>query len=314
MFNINGCAVYFGTSNTTITDGVTSMIEVFVPEFTPNALGKIEEIPTSEPVTLTNPLTDEQVSSTIPKSHTIKAFFFGKDNELVPCVHIGEQVIVYQLGGGDTNYYWTTIGRDMDNGIRCREHVRWYAMARPKSIEEGKVLPVSDDTSYFIDINTNKGEKIIHIHTSIVDGEPTGYDIRIMPEKSRLEIVDTDGNELSLESKKPVWLMRNNMGSLMELNKENINITCNGTITLNGGKEVVVNTPKYTNNGVQQLFNGSTSTTKMSAVTTDASNVTVNGSAQSYTGAITFGGPSFVVGSASGVVPVIIVYGSSSWG
>jgi uncharacterized Zn-binding protein involved in type VI secretion len=303
MFDSNGCTLYIGVSNTTITNGQDQLIEVFIPELTPNALGTPDKVPSSEQVFVTDPFTNEKSGSTIPKPQTIKALFLGHQNGLVPCVHIGEQVHVVQFGGGETSYFWYPIGRD--EGIRRHEHLRWYAMARSSSINKDSksVNSVSDEESYFIDINTNPGEKIFHIHTSIVDGETTGYDIRIFPEMSRLEIVDTAGNELSLESENARWFMKNYHNSFTEINKDDITINCPGNILINGGKSVKITTPDYTNLGVKQTFQGTSSSTQMSSITENASAVSITGASMSLTGAIAVGGASFVVASGSGTVP-----------
>lgn len=303
MFDSNGCTLYIGVSNTTITNGQDQLIEVFIPELTPNALGTPDKVPSSEQVFVTDPFTNEKSGSTIPKPQTIKALFLGHQNGLVPCVHIGEQVHVVQFGGGETSYFWYPIGRD--EGIRRHEHIRWYAMARSSSINKDSksVNSVSDEESYFIDINTNPGEKIFHIHTSIVDGETTGYDIRIFPEMSRLEIVDTAGNELSLESENARWFMKNYHNSFLEINKDDITLNCPGNLLINAGKSVKVVTPDYTNLGVTQMFQSTSSTTKTGVMMQDAGAATTQAGAYTINSATTIAGASLTVATGAGFIP-----------
>lgn len=303
MFDSNGCTLYIGVSNTTITNGQDQLIEVFIPELTPNALGTPDKVPSSEQVFVTDPFTNEKSGSTIPKPQTIKALFLGHQNGLVPCVHIGEQVHVVQFGGGETSYFWYPIGRD--EGIRRHEHIRWYAMARSSSINKDSksVNSVSDEESYFIDINTNPGEKIFHIHTSIVDGETTGYDIRIFPEMSRLEIVDTAGNELSLESENARWFMKNYHNSFLEINKDDITLNCPGNLLINAGKSVKVVTPDYTNLGVTQMFQSTSSTTKTGVMMQDAGAATTQAGAYTINSATTIAGASLTVATGTGFIP-----------
>ena len=301
MFQSNGCSVYIGTANTMITNGIDTLLEVFIPELTPNAIGKPEDYPIVSEVSVVNPLTEETTNSTVKRPFTIKALFLGNQNHLVPCVHIGEQVYVVNLGGGETSYFWYPIGRD--EGIRRHEHLRWYAMARGSSISGSSPKSVTDEESYFIDINTNPGEKLFHIHTSIVDGETTGYDVRIYPEQSRLEIVDTDGNELSLESTNARWYMKNYHNSFLEINKDDITLKCPGNLLIDAGKSVKVVTPDYTNLGVTQLFNSSQSTTKTGTHMLDAGAATHKSGAYTINSATTITGNSLIVATASGTVP-----------
>jgi hypothetical protein len=303
MFQANGFAVYVGVANTTITNGQDTLIEVFVPELTPNAIGKEDDFPKISEVSVTNPLTNETSNSTIKRPFTIKALFLGSQNSLVPCVHIGEQVYVINIGGGETNYFWYPIGRD--EGIRRREHLRWYAMARPTSIDTESKQPsaVSDEASYFVDINTNPGEKLFQVHTSIVDGERTGYDIRIYPERSRLEIVDTAGNELSLESENAIWLMKNYHNSFLEINKDDITLKCPGNLLIDAGKSVKVVTPDYNNQGVKQLFNSTSSTTKTGTMLQDAGSATTKAGTYTINSATTIAGASLTVATGTGFVP-----------
>lgn len=228
-----GWNLFWGVSNTTITNGLCAPehsrkkdggdgtlvadIDVFVPELTPNADGKNMAARNVYDVALLNPLTGQPEKREVTFTSIIRCKYLGRPNEAVPCVYKGEQVWVLQHEGGEFSYYWLPIGRD--EGIRNREHLRWFAHDIPKIevLENGTRFVVSDKNTYFIDICTNRlttkevgqdgkviyrdkktGEivpeegtgKLFQIHTANSDGETFTYDIRIFPEREVIEICD----------------------------------------------------------------------------------------------------------------------------
>ena len=320
-----GWRIMIGVSASTITTGMTSEtgtsdIEVFVPELAPNGQGKPVENPDPVEFELENPLEKTSYKGKAPKADLIKCQYMGGNNVYVPCVYPGEQVWVLQYEGGQNSFYWLPIGRD--EGIRLREHLRWFAMNQPDAVEgTNKFHTVSEGNTYYVDINTNKGEKVIRLHTCINDGEPHSYDLEFIPEQSLFRVYDNVGNILSLDSANTVWRMFNISGSYVELNKTDITIFAPNNITIQSGNNILVQAgskitetaPQYLNTSVQQIqqsttWNVSTSTGSISAAAMSITAGTLN-----LTGAITCAGANFTVASASGIVPVIIVYGSNVW-
>lgn len=367
---------YIGISDSTIVDGVTPTITVAVPEFEPLDAGDIGEVKLTEAKTI-DPIGSTTGATLIKKVRTIRCTYFGSDgNQIIPCVHKGERVLVINYAGTE-QYYWKAWGKD--SGLRANERVRWIAMNRPNSVDGVDKYPdVSDENCYFVEMNTNKGDKWFRIHTGVSDGEAHSYDVTIFPEKGMFEITDnmssgsnisddsnTDkGNCIRLISDHPLWRIRNISGSYIELNGPDINIYAPNNINITAGNDI--NTKcgnNYTSDvGVDRtetVGNNNSKTVGSNEVTTIGSNKTDNigsahsvtcpdnslsgdilsvsmGSAMSvtaggsvgvnagamalsagsiaYKGAHVFAGPSFVVGTGSGSVPVIIIYGSSSWG
>ena len=300
---------YIGISNTTITDGVSPIIEAYVPEFIPNETNNLSET-TELSASVTNPFDGVTSKSKVTRSPTITCVFLGASNTLIPCVAAGERVRILNYGGTET-YYWLPMGRDP--GLRLHERVRLFAMSQPSSVQGGSYKDTTDGNSFFIEMNTNKGQKEIHIHSSMGDGEPYGYDMRIIPEKFIWEFKDNIGHELSLNSQKHRWFMTNPDKSSIEIIKEDININCNGTLNINAGTAINVKTPSYTLNADTQSINGTSRSESLSSISISSSSYSLTASACSYTGAHTFAGPNFTVGTGSGVVPVIIVFGSNAW-
>lgn len=252
---------YVGISATTITDGVTMLIEAFVPDFLPNEKGtptmRKFAISTEDVFTHAKPVTN------LTRSDVIACAYLGGSNCSVPCIHKGERVWVLNLSGTE-QYYWLPIGRDA--GLRLRECHRIFVMDQPNSVKNGSYNDVTDDNSYFIEMDTNTGRKIIHIHTTRNDGEIDSYDIKIRPEDGILEIYDDLGNHIRLTSQEHIWHIENVDKSFVDINKENITIQCNDTITLNAGKNIIqkagtlhkTNAPTITRDGNTITDNGST--------------------------------------------------------
>jgi len=242
--------VYVGFSNVTKTDGLHPVITACIPEFNPWDKGWIGEKKTYLAKT-TDPLgAGTDGTAKVAKVKTVICTYFGglNTNQLIPCVHRGDHVLVINYGGSD-QYYWMLWGKDP--GLHKHERVRWYAMDKcePSVDEPPKYTDVKDTNTYFIEMNTNPGDKGIRIHTGTHDGEAHTYDVAIFPEKSMFEITDnmtsgecmskdTDvdkGNCIRLMSDEHRWRIRNVDDSYVELDKENITIWCKNDITMRAG-------------------------------------------------------------------------------
>ena len=181
---------YLGISNVTITDGLTPVITAAIPEFNPT-----EEKDLGEKI-IYKACTEDEIGGTggcanVAKVKTVICTYFGcgDTNGLIPCVHRGERVRVFNYAGTE-QYYWRAYGRDP--GLRKHERVRWFAMNKgePSVDNPPSYQNVTDFNNYFVEINTNPKEKAIRIHTGISDGEKLAYDITIYPEPCILEITD----------------------------------------------------------------------------------------------------------------------------
>lgn len=181
---------YLGISNVTITDGITPVITAAIPEFNP-----IEEKQLGEKI-IYKACTEDAIGGTggcanVAKVKTVICTFFGcgNTNGLIPCVHRGERVRVFNYAGTE-QYYWRAYGKDP--GLRKHERVRWFAMDKgePSVDQPPAYQNVTDFNNYHIELNTNPGEKCIRIHTGVSDGEELAYDICIYPEACCLEITD----------------------------------------------------------------------------------------------------------------------------
>lgn len=247
--------MYIGISNCTFTDGLHPVITACIPEFNPWDKGWIGEKKYYQAST-TDPLgAGTDGSSVVAKVKTVICTYWGHEgrNQIIPCVHRGDRVLVFNYGGSE-EYYWKLWGRDP--GLHKHERVRWFAMDKcePSVDDPPKYADVLDTNTYFIEMNTNPGDKGFRVHTCDHDGEAHVYDMAIFPEKSMFEITDnmTSGDKMSkdtdvdkgncfrLMSDLHKWRWRNVDDSYIELDKENITIWCKNNITIRAGNDITV--------------------------------------------------------------------------
>ena len=355
-------STYVGISNCTYTDGLHPNITAAIPEFNPYDECNIREAPiyqaeTEDPLTGTSSGT-----SKVKKVRTVFCTYFGSPvNGLYPCVQRGERVLVINYAGTE-QYYWMQWGRDM--GLRAHERIRWFAMDKPIAVDDPpEYEDASERNSYFIEFNTNKGDKGFRIHTGVNDGETYAYDICIFPEKSMFEITDNmagggckspimscdcdkdKGNCIRLNSAERRWRIWNVNGSYVEIDKNNITLSCSGTITLSAsnivlfasnnmtsvtgkkrmetvGESSTFTCPEQKVTGAYRNTNISGADIKSATVITQIANGAMiqkgtacsnNFGAIVNTGNHFFTGNSFIVGTGSGCVPMPVLIGANCW-
>lgn len=310
---------YIGISDTTNETGLVSEIKAFCPELLPNFKGPPSPVPSVMKSEVENPLTGVKTKSELRLTTLLTCDYLGGNNQLVPCIYKGERVRIFCYAGTD-KFYWLPLGREP--GIRRHEHLRWFAMAQPNGVEGNSVKFATDLTSYFVDINTNEGKKCIHIHTSQADGEVHGYDIKICPQNSFLEIRDTDGNFFILDSTVPSWHMHNTYDSNIEMIQDIININCVNTINVEAKEAINVTTKKLTYTTEDTVHNASKTYTlttpkytenATASLTIKTPELTEQADVAKKIGNYLHSGKKFVVASEHGMVPVIIVFGSNAW-
>lgn len=325
---------YVGISNDTWTDGLHPMITAAIPEFNP-----LDKRPLGE-MKVYKAKTEDCIGNTggcanVSKVKTVVCTYLGNGaNHLIPCIHRGERVRIFNYAGTE-QYYWREWGKDA--GLRKCERIRWFAMDKKQNGKHwstdkylGPLPPQTDEynddggesptdeytysnatdkNTYFIEFNTNPGDKGFRIHTCNEDGEPFIYDISIWPEKGILEISDNasgggckdglgncpchmdTGNNIRLNSKERWWHIRNSDDSCIDIVKENIFMKCKNTISMIAGKDVVVSAGiRYTRTAPVQNIVGNQRTATLAAIdTVNAPNQVFNGTNQVMNFGITKG-------------------------
>lgn len=162
-----------------------------------------------------------------------------ESNRLMPPdVRRGEQVIVTCFS--DTNtFYWDTAG--VDTGTRRTET---YRIGVGDTTEYNTVL--TDDNSYFLELDTRR-HKHVKISTANSDKEEFRYMLLISPELSQVLLTDNANNSIFIDSKKHHVTLTNTDGSLLNLEAENIVMSCKGNITIDAKEgEIMMHSKKNT--------------------------------------------------------------------
>ena len=227
---------WIGTSHTTVTDGETLNLDVYIPEFIPDIVGDPTLI-IDQAVGVPSQWEDPGGAHMIHIKRMVTCTYLGGTNAIVPCVHMGERVRVLCYAGNE-QYYWLPLGRDP--GIRLHERIRWFAMCQPDSVVPQSYKEVMDTNSYFIDFNTNPGSKQWHLHTSDADGEPIKYDWYIWPDLMEMVFFDSFENFFHLWSEIPKWWLHNFADSNVILDGPDIIISCPGNIKVFAGASINV--------------------------------------------------------------------------
>lgn len=152
-----------------------------------------------------------------------------------PDVRRGEEVMIMQFADAD-KYYWVTM-KD-GSALRKLETVV-YAFSGTQDESAGS----DADTCYYFEVSTHK--KLIHLHTSQANGEQWGFDIQINTDGGFIQFQDTVGNTFTLDASENQLTMQNANGSIVDVNKTNITISCSDTMTL---KATTINQQSTTSN------------------------------------------------------------------
>lgn len=142
------------------------------------------KLPNAEGITKTSKTEGEAiiVAKWIPDSHSNKIS--------APDVVKGETVKIYRFSDSD-KYYWTTVFRE-PSLRRLEESLFAWGNVRSGT------KPFDRDSSYTMTVSTKN--KFIEINTTVNDGEPCGYNIKLNTKTGSMVIVDTRQNRIELLS------------------------------------------------------------------------------------------------------------------
>lgn len=137
---------------------------------------------------------------------------FNSNRVTSPDVRRNDMVMIYRLGNTE-KYYWADYN---SKNVKRLETVRYAWSADPDN-------PMKDDLSnaYFLEISTHN--KTITLHTSQANGEPFGYDFQMNTGDGMVQLTDTAGNTVWMDSANTCIGMINAAGTWMHLDKKNIN-------------------------------------------------------------------------------------------
>ena len=204
----------------------------------PFATGKLK--PVAQTVSVrTNDTLQGGAAGQATETNVFRAVFKGSaESDLPPDVVKGEQVELTQDVNTGT-LYWSATGRTTSARSRERREMR-------AADQEGYSKTLDDGNSYFIRVDS-LDTKTVRIQTVMSDGEKFAYTILIDAKNSTIRICDNENNEVGIESTQQHVYMKNKDDSLVDICKENIIIGCKDTIMLKAEKQIVMDTPNWTN-------------------------------------------------------------------
>lgn len=200
-------------------------------------------------------------STSLTSTVTVKASWLplANSNRMTsPDVRRGELVMLYRFSDVD-KFYWQVWRNDMD--LRKLETVIYAFSAT--TVESDKT---DADHAYFVEVSTH--QKLIHIHTTNVNGEPYKYDIQLNTGNGFLQIMDDQGNYIDFNTPEHRISIVNQDGSFIEVNKTNINMSCSATLNMNCANLIIK---------ANSAINATAPTNTMNAQTTNNGHVSING-------------------------------------
>lgn len=136
-----------------------------------------------------------------------------------PDVQRGEIVEIIKFA--DKNqYYW----RERGDGIAKRR------LETKRLMISGSATAVapSEDTHYMFEVSGHKGS--INISTPMVNGEVASYLFTLSGKTGMASLSDNSGREIVMDSVNDIIRMRNNNGTLFELNEQDVGIYALGNV------------------------------------------------------------------------------------
>lgn len=178
---------------------------IYVPEYLPTLTGDITPETATHTVEVTNVMTNQKESVDVQTATTITAEYLGVlTSRTVPTMYKNQQVLVLNFATDD-RFFWLPLERD--DYMRTFEQIRFSALDQAitnKSAAvgdnvEGKQAGITDDNTYFFEIDT-KYHKHILLSTSATDGEDWRYFFKIDTNSRSVEIWDQSVKDKSIPS------------------------------------------------------------------------------------------------------------------
>lgn len=147
----------------------------------------------------------------------------GGNRMTSPDVRRGEKVMLYQFADSD-EYYWDTMSNEIGN--RKLETVAW-AYSGTQDENDSDANP---DNSYVLELSTHEGR--VGLTTSQKNGEKTKYTVCFNSKEGIIDIKDSHGNGVYINTSDSHVKQYNSSGSIIEMIGKVINISCDDTINM----------------------------------------------------------------------------------
>lgn len=172
--------------------------------------------------------------TTVKSAATVTARWlpFSSNRKTSPDVRRGEKVAIWKFADAD-KYYWSEL--EYEAKLRKLETVIYSFSATEDEKEES-----TSETTYFLEISTHT--KMIHLHTSVSNGEPFGYDIMLNTKDGTFQLRDTIENMIFLDSGSKRIVLKNAAESYFDLFAEDlfVNIVGNMSTKIGGNRSTVI--------------------------------------------------------------------------
>lgn len=154
-----------------------------------------------------------------------------------PDVRRGERVQIFTFGDNN-EYFWQSLG--MDDHLRKLETViTTYSGTADESVDGTK-----PENSYFFEVSTHNGT--VTFQTSKQNGEFSSYAVQIDAKNGKVMVADALGNKFVLDSAATLIELTNADNTTVRLDKQNVLIKAQQTVSIEAGQEVKIKTKKFT--------------------------------------------------------------------
>lgn len=160
--------------------------------------------------------------TTVRSSATVTARWLamGSNRKTAPDVRRGEKVLIWKFADAD-KYYWSSL--EYDPKLRKLETIILAISNTQKEKDDA-----DGDNTYFLEFSTHN--KRIHLHTSVSDGEPFGYDFLFDTKNGTVTLHDTIENMIHLDSGSKRIILKNAEGTYMDLNALDLIVNVEGNM------------------------------------------------------------------------------------
>lgn len=155
-----------------------------------------------------------EIKTTLDNSLTAE-WLPGMSNRVTPPdIRRGEFIELFRLADSD-KFYWRCMG--IRDDLRRLETAIYAFNGTPVETDEG----IDYNTCYFFEVSTHK--KLVTMSTSQANGEPFRYTFQFNTDEGHVLLTDDVGNHVLLDSANTNIHMENIEGTMVELNKKDIN-------------------------------------------------------------------------------------------
>ena len=265
IYSASNFALLWGIAAETTMEKNQRYLHVYSPELTPARNGDVVNKGSTTTIKLFNVNTQSYEERQVHLSSTIYAEYLNlTTDEDVPDIHKGQQVFLFQYKKGD-RWFWIPMERDdyiktfAHHRIRVPDIAIIHKTGEDIPEEEERVVALTDDNTYFLDIDTKYYKRIV-LSTAGTDGEGFRYRITMDAKNHLLELTDAEvdpndptkvkegtSNVIRIESD-PVMsnglvsgkiTLQNKSGATFQLEGEDVKLVVPNNLTVEVGGSVV---------------------------------------------------------------------------